>query len=231
MGEANTALPYLFKGEEMELDLNAPEKLASFYRQDSRAVLSSLRRDERFLVKDQSWREYLQEKLACDFRLPFINNGMEMQVTEDNRLLIKGWSGRFQTTTLYSTGKTYLLVEPIKYRSFTVYAMYDSNGYHNGYAGSPMKGCHWVGRVQKGIGIICTGDFDSGRYDMSNLIGMQTACMDVASSLRSINIHSLGSIYLPGHGKLKNGLLYGGPGTNSKMQYLLNEGLIVPILA
>lgn len=176
---------------------------------------------------DYSWRNYLEALKSSLFTIPFPGE-YKMQV-DNHKLLVEGYHGSLIIDKLYYNRNTYLLKEPIEEQSFSIYGVYDSKGKFMSFTTEPVIGFHYLGLTNSGYTPVCVGDIQYTYPDIFELL--KKACLKIAESFRLINMHSLGSVFLPDkYSELKEIFLNQDRDSYQKFEQLVSKNLIKELL-
>jgi len=174
---------------------------------------------------DSSWRRFVASLKENTFVFPF--QGEYSSLVKESSVLVEGYCGTLQTDRIYYNHKTYLLKTPVKCCSFKIYGAYSKRGSFERFFSIPEMGFHYLGMSGEAHAI-CTGYIQYANPD--SLVALKEVCLKIISSLRLINLESLGTVILPEeHACLRNILSDKDTDSNTKFEKLVKENLIEEI--
>lgn len=179
---------------------------------------------------DDSWRQYVENLKDQTFKVPF--KGDYRCCVRNDFFHVEAYVGPLVIDKLYDGHNTYLLKNPVKCESFTMYGEYDQSGDFCDFVSAPEIGCHYLAMSNMDVGRkICTGDLQVNNASLNSLEALKAMALEVVKSFKLINLTSLGTVILPEeHSALKDILSDKSKGPDMKTKNLLDANLIEPLL-
>ena len=143
-----------------------------------------------------------------------------------NVISVCGYSGVSETLFITEEkGKMYALKSPIRYSPYKIYGEYNFNGNLCSFSSEPCFGAHYLKGNELCLGHIT---YDTSKIKTSYQY-LTEVCNNVIKARRTINLSSLGTVYLPDNLPIKR-ILVSDLSSSDKINRMLYENIIESFL-